>query len=361
MASEGTIDTEAENLQILLNLLHEDARRLRVEYPFYDLELLSYDPRRGRLRSFVTPDALADASNQHRPSDPDLADELPSWQDVQNACLCSGIVDYDNHEEARQAFEEAWEAARRPHGMPTYIAFDTNVFYNRVATRRIEGDFLGENAHRVPFIVSEAVREELDRQANEKYSSNEVDQLRRTLDVEDLVGALTNRRDKQARIATDALGEVNYLTHRLRAAETTAAKLPGGEENDRVIAQSYRDYGQEHYGRIVLITADSGMQTNASTKGLETIFLETPRMEEPPSGELDERTLCNLVHDLAVRFQFLRFPRTGITIWGDWSGKTPQDWMDDVVRIEHTGSKVAGKLAEGLEAVKGVKAGLENR
>jgi len=161
MASEGAIDTEAENLQILLNLLHEDARRLRVEYPFYDLELLSYDPRRGRLRSFVTPDALADASNQHRPSDPDLADELPSWQDVQNACLCSGIVDYDNHEEARQAFEEAWEAARRPHGMPTYIAFDTNVFYNRVATRRIEGDFLGENAHRVPFIVSEAVREEL--------------------------------------------------------------------------------------------------------------------------------------------------------------------------------------------------------
>lgn len=235
--------------------------------------------------------------------------------------------------------------------MPTYIAFDTNVFYNRVATRRIPGDFLGEHAHRVPFVVSEAVREELDRSANEKYTSKEVDALRRVLSVEGLVNALRNRSDKRARIANDALGEVNYLTTRLKAAETPAQELPGGEENDRVIAQSYRDWGQERYGRIVLVTSDSGMQVNASNKGLETIFLETPRMNDPPSGDLDERLLCHLIHDLAVRFQFLRIRGTGLTIWGDWSGKRPEEWMEDVVRIEHTGSQAGSRFEEDLGRV----------
>lgn len=350
-----TVDVRAEDLQIVLNLLAEDHTRLKVRYPFYDLQLLRYDANRGALKDAASKDTFDAARDKHVPEDEFLDRDMPVWRDLGDACLSAGILSYENQQEVRDDLEEVWEQASHPRGQPVFLGFDTNVFYDRVASRRLPHDFLDDRFYQVPCVVSHGVREELDRQANEKYRGDTIDTLRRTVAAGKLAGALSNRPIKKARKANAALGDVNYLTRHLRAPEADAEELPGGEDNDRVIAKSYQRFSRDRHARIVLLTADHGMQTNAQNARLETVFLETPSFSGLDTGSLDERKLCYLVHDLAVRFQLLELEGINFRLWGDWSGKTPDDWMQDVVRIEHTGSNFAERFERDLAAARAVE------
>ena len=49
---------------------------------------------------------------------------------------------------------------------------------------------------------------------------------------------------------------------------------------------------------------------------------------------------------------------TDLTLWGDWSGKDPDQWMDDVVQVRHRGGKVAKRLGEDVAAAEAVRAAL---
>lgn len=353
--ADRALDVRAEDLQIVLNLLAKDHARLKVRYPFYDMQLLRYDANRGTLKDAASRDAFEAARDRHVPDDEFLDGDMPAWQDLGDACLSAGILPYDNQQEILDDLEDVWEEASDPRGQPVFLGFDTNVLYDRLASRRLPHDFLDDRFYQVPCVVSHGVREELDRQANRKYRSETVDTLRRAVAAGKLAGALSNRPIKKARKANAALGDVNYLTRHLRAAEADAGELPGGEDNDRLIAKSYQQFSQDRHARIVLLTADHGMQTNAQNARLDTVFLETPSFSGLDTGSLDERHLCYLLHDLAVRFQLLELEGINFRLWGDWSGKTPEDWMEDVVRIEHTGSRFAERFERDLTAARAVE------
>lgn len=333
MSDAEPVAIRSDELQILLNLLDEARKPLVVSYPFYPVTLFTYDCAQGVVMSAVDDKEFDEARAERLPKPKRLQDDLPQWSDLRDAMLSSGVLAYANDAEAKATLRAEQQRARSANNPnPTILAFDTNTLYHRAPSRWLP-HAAGENDH-FQRAVSDGVRNELDRAITTKYSADDMQPLSSRLFQGREFGRMLNRPHKKGRKAKLGLAEARAIDKRQNGVRCPAPPLTESkEENDRLIAKSYAALRDSARAHVLLLTSDQTMQDHALNAGLQPVLLQLPPAQAIPAGPLDERTLCRFIHDLAVSFGALRLVGADMTLWAEWSGKTPADADAETLHI----------------------------
>jgi len=290
-----------DELQILLNLADE----VRISYPLYRGDLLAALPEGARYRIEMT--ASREDYHAWLLQFGEIADELPSYSDLLECMLASGIIRYANQE----AFDEMLQTYRRLK-KDVYFGLDTNVLYHR---------FVSTNPHISPSscILVNTVSDEIAFAVNRRYSAQKIAEITAYAPEQAaIIGELENKRTKKSRKAA-YLAMREYRAIRDRAIEITApaAHSHRREENDLTIVRALRAFEDERYALPVLLTADTYMADICDAEGLEYFLFERPyeiRVTSCRAGEF-----VRLLFNLAAVFGVVRC--NDVHIFGEYGGK----------------------------------------
>jgi hypothetical protein len=328
-------------LQILTNSIYRgDRRYVHVSYPFYGIELFTLDIEKPELNKIVRPGEFDWTRTSRKPSNRSFSpDELPSFTDLRNCLLSSGFLDYKNEPEITQKLadlrDEAMNPNRRPR--PVFVAVDTNILYDRFLSRHLP--LADERTGRIVeakdfrYVLSEIVQIEVDSKITHKYSREEIQGMSSLVEHPELLKEFSNASGRRERIAKLAFNEMSYLLTELRALRIKGSPAKGKERNDIEIAQSYKDWARSGDYDVFLLTADEDMVNHARTSELMTLQLELP-FEVPEHARIDPWRMSDLIYDLAVVFGVVSLDNMGITVFGEWGGKSSTDYMSENVKVQ---------------------------
>lgn len=344
-------------LQILANCIHAgDTRYVHTSYPFYGLDLFTLDIKRPELKDIVSAKAFDSERLARRPSDRSVsADELPTYNDLRTCLLTSGFLRYRNHDEAARRLYGLREEAKDPNkrARPVFVGVDTNILYYRFLSRTMPmrdpdtgrtveaGDFR--------YVLSDVVRVEVDSRITHKYSRVEIDALGTLFERKELLREFRNASGRRERAAKLAFNEMAYLMAELRALRVRGTPVRDKEMNDIGIARSYGEWASEEDHDVLLLTADEDMMNHARTSELMALQLEYPH-EVPRHGRLDPWAVSDLLYDLTVTFGALSLDNAGVTLLGEWGGKTSTDYSKEHVKalFEDDGARAEVERQLGL-------------
>jgi hypothetical protein len=358
----GRAILDARDFVLLCNTLYEARVPLTVRAPLVGVPLFTYDARRASVVRGIGREAFLQARDRCLPYREALARDAPGWGDVRDALVGNGALPLGNASDFELALaREMANAAAPANPNPTHIGFDTNVLYLRLLSGPAGARLFPPAAPGIRYLLSDAVVSELDSAIGPKFSPADAADLKNRAAGGESVAGFVGRARRKGRRAKGALADAQYLLKELKALRWPADGLAAdGETNDRVIAQSYARF-RETRGDVVLVTGDHDMQQHALSAGLKVIFLQVPWPDSVPTGAMDERVLGGLVHDLAVAFGCLHLDGLGATVWGDWSGKTPGQWLSRAVRIEEFPSRALQRSLADLAQVRYVEEALRGR
>ncbi len=291
-----------EELQILANLFSGD---FELTYPVTHLPLFECEANRGmyRLTTTLTPESFG-----IKEEDPYL--EGPSYFDILECMMSSGILGFDNIDE----FKEKLEGYRSYKN--AFFALDTNMVYRRFVTNT------GLLDPRECAIVS-TVRDEITSVHNFKYTHDEILQMKKAAPFERaMLDELLNRRKKRSR---KALRFANKELKALSAAIFLDAseRFSGQEgEGDRIIARTISKCARDRNVQIVLLTAANSMVDICDAEGVECFLFEMPK-ELPREASCTGRQLCRLVTDLAGVLALVKM--NSAIVYGEFKGKKDAD------------------------------------
>jgi hypothetical protein len=249
-----------QELQILLNMLDE----VTISYPLYGEELVAAYPADDRYRLDIP--AGREDFKEWALRFGDLAEEMPTYGDLLECMIASGIVGYDN----RQKFEEMY-GAYQSLKKDVFFGLDTNLFYQCFASNT---PFIDPSR----YLIVDIVRSEIEFAINRKYSARKIaEMIEHAPDQEAIIAEFENKRTKRSRKAAYlALSEFRSIRDRateIQAPETYSRRM---EENDLYIARALRKFEEERYALPVLLTADIYMADICDVEGLEYFFFERP-------------------------------------------------------------------------------------
>ncbi|MEJ5292851.1 MAG: hypothetical protein WHS82_04555 [Candidatus Methanosuratincola sp.] len=304
MSSKGrpSFHLNEEELQILANLF---SGGLELTYPITHLPLFECNASGGEYRLFtpLTPESFG-----IKEEDPYL--EGPSYADVLECMMSSGILGFDNMEE----FKEKLEGYRSYRN--TFFALDTNLVYRRFVSNT------GLLDPKECVIVS-TVRDEITSVHNFKYTHEEILQMKMAAPFERaMLDELINRRKKRSR---KALRFANKELKALSAAICLEAseRFSGQEgEGDRIIARTISKCARERNMQIVLLTADGSMIDICDAEDVECFLFEMPK-EIPRESFCTGERLCRLITDLASVLALVKM--NSVIIYGEFKGKKDAD------------------------------------
>ena len=328
--TDMTFVVEKQFLVSLANRIFKHGRgRIAFRSPLVQPQLLAVDPD-FRAASVVQREAFRDARRAIVGHD-DVADrEMPTWSDFTQAIQACGAVPPRN-------FPEFLESLGRIEGdsgraKSPAIAIDSNVAYNRLFSRHLDHVFDTSGAFRV--LVSRGVRGEIDSRIRDKVSREELSRLYSSQPLAPYLDQLGNRNGLGTRKAKLAQNEVDYLTARHSPIEAPCGAFEGDKEAfDREISKGYATSAEQQRLDAYMVTFDQNMINHAKNAGLRSLGLVLPEAERIKGASL-ERSLPALVHDLAVIFGVIVVEPFDICVWGEWSGKTSDDYASERLRIE---------------------------
>lgn len=328
-------------LQILTNSIYRgDRRYVHVSYPFYGIELFTLDIEKPELTKIVRPDKFDWTRTGMKPSNRSFSpDELPSFSDLRNCLLSSGFLDYKNEVEITQKLADLKEEAMNPNKRPrpVFVAVDTNILYDRFLSRHLplvdEGTGRIVEAKDFRYVLSEIVQIELDSKITHKYSRDEIQGMSSIVSHPEMLREFSNASGRRERIAKLAFNEMSYLIGELRALRIKGTATKGKERNDIEIAQSYKGWARSGDYDVFLLTADEDMVNHARTSELMTLQLELP-FEVPEHARIDPWRTSDLIYDLAVVFGVISLDNEGVTVFGEWGGKSSTDYITEKVKAQ---------------------------
>jgi hypothetical protein len=145
-----------------------------------------------------------------------------------------------------------------------------------------------------------------------------------------------------------ALNEMSFLMGELRALRIKGNSVKGKEFNDIEIARSYGEWASEEDYDVLLITADRDMTDHARSSELMTIQLEYPH-EVPEHGRIDPWAVSDLLYDLALMLGVVSLANAGLTVFGEWRGKTSSDYVEENVMVAFEDGEMHAEVARQLD------------
>ncbi|MDI9644265.1 MAG: hypothetical protein QFX35_03475 [Candidatus Verstraetearchaeota archaeon] len=288
-------------LQILVNLFEE----VEIRYPVTHLPL--FDCRWGgkdyRIKSRFDRGSFTIA-------DEDAYLEGPSYSDVIECLMSSGVLGFTNVEEFRKRLE-----AYRNH-RKVFFALDTNMIYRRFVSNT---GLIDPNE----CLIVSTVRDEVTSVHNFKYSQDWVQQMKRAAPFErGLLEELVNRRMKKSRKASRFANR--ELLALAGATNVDADERFTGEEGqgDRIIARTVSRFVRERGVQTVMLTADCSMVDICEAEGVEYFLFEMPK-EVPPELGCNDSRLIRLVSDLASVLALVKL--NSVILYGEFRAKRDKD------------------------------------
>ena len=350
-------------LNVLLNHFTDMGHQhLWVHYPFFDMQLFRIDLNQPSVSNIATQGDFENERLRRRPyGDERLAANLPYYNDLRNCFLSSRVERYANEKKVLMRLQELHEEIKDPNKRPRplFIALDTNIFYARFLSRHLQTyDEFGKPtlwAEGFRYVISEMVQQEIDFQIIDKFRSEDIRDLKKSLAGAHYLDEFYNASARKARLAKMALAELIYSFSELRAVRIKGS-LQGGDysKNDIQIAQAYKEYSRRMDYDVLLLTADEDMIYHANTAELMAIQLIIGSGVAPQTV-VDPWCLQDLVHDLAVAFGVIEFAGQQIAVLGEWGGKSSEDYNEEKVKVRFGDDKVAGLIDRELRLCRSVR------
>ena len=292
MWKEKEITIEEKELQILLNRFDH----VSVSYPIErGFELFSARAGKDGYRlSIMEPDldSLDDG-------------DLPSFNDVKECALASGIISYDNADEFYQRVKVARMSRKKVHFAP-----DTNVLYHRFMSVALPDD-------RIP--LAPTVKAEVIDAMNKKHSSKEITTLLGKVNVDEtIMRMLSNRRKlrsrKAAYLAMQEMKEIDFIT-------VSPVDPRGSIDNDHRIINELKEFQHETGSNVVIVTADRSMVDMCDAENMDYVMLHYPSKID--AKRCTARQLTRFLFNLAAVFGFIKVNST--ILFGEFPGKNELD------------------------------------
>jgi hypothetical protein len=322
-------------LMVLFNELHSQGKgSFSVKYPFYDVNLFDFSLD-FKIRNVIGKEKLQNIRSEHMPDSNFLIADLPSYQDLESTFLSCGVHDYANWDEFSKWISDLMGGSKDPRRMASSLCFaiDTNILYNRFFTGTLPSKDLGFDAEDLEIVISDLVRTEVSSRIKYKYRSGNLVKMRKSFKNRRYLDEFANRNMLMTRKAKLAQQELDYFTRELSAHGADPTTIPQDKEQmDIEIVKSYKAFGQQCGMTIALITMDQNMADHAKNHSLMYHTLVYPKTEFR-RGPVNPWCSLQMFHDLAVKFGVLALSGTGVVIFGEWKGKTSQDYTDGKIKL----------------------------
>lgn len=326
---------EQDLLMVLFNELHSIGKKsFVVKYPFYDVNLFDFYLDY-KIRNVIKKEKLQTIRTEYMPDSNFLIADQPGYQELESTFLSCGVQDYANWDEFSKWMNDLVSGSRDPRRMAGSLIFsiDTNILYNRFFTGYLpykEMDFEPED---LEIVISDLVRKEISSRIKYKYRSGNLVRMRSAYKNRKYVNEFVNRNMLMTRKAKLAQQELDYFTKELSARGADPETVPHDrEEMDIEIVKSYKAFGTQCGMNVALITMDQNMADHAKNHGLIYHTLVYPK-KEFPGGSVSPWCSQQMLHDLAVKFGVLVLSGTGVVLFGEWKGKTSQDYTNGKLKL----------------------------
>ncbi|UCE35964.1 MAG: hypothetical protein JSW00_10385 [Thermoplasmata archaeon] len=329
-----------KDLMILFNEIYLSKKRwFDVKFPFYDVNLFSCDIGAYEIRNIITRNEFEKVKREHNPENDFLQNDLPRFSDLRDCFLSSTFLPFSNFTAVKERLMELAKTIKSPGGRskPLYLALDTNLVYFKFFSRYFpldstDGD-LRVTAVDFRIALSDIVREEIDTNIKYKYRSSNLKKMREAFGHAQIVDEFINASARKTRMAKSAQNEIKLLFAQLEAERAESGNFPKDkEERDRLIAKSYSNFEKDRNGEVLLLTADEDMAYHAKNAGLLQETLIIPH-NIGSKGKIEPISLVNLIFDCALTFGVVRLGGVGVTIFGEWKGKSFDDYTREHLKI----------------------------
>jgi hypothetical protein len=329
------------DLMVLLNYIYYE------EDPYFEIKTnLSLDGRKDASLARVE---LKESYAQVETIDEDTYDNLtykheeffPRYSNYLNALVASGILKVDGIDEVFERIIGEFRKSLYERPKPLYVSFDTNCFINRISYQ-LEKFAKEKKAKLGAFVVAEGVKRELFREKPSKYREEELRVVRR---IDSRFEEFLNQPKVEERIKK--IGKVEYDRFR---SSVRFEEVPSGV-GDNEIAEALGNFSRGRNCDVWLITFDKTMYEVSAGFGVYPILLEFPYRRERLKLKTDWDCVCDLIYTTAVIFGFVNI--SGITVYGIWKGKNPDDWSEERVKLKL--NKDAKQLRIDLEVLSKIR------
>jgi hypothetical protein len=267
---------------------------------------------------------------------------FPKYSNYLNALVASGVLKVDGIDEVfDKILGEFGKSLYDGRVKPLYVSFDTNCFINRISYQ-LERFAKEKRAKLGAFVVAEGIKRELFKEKPGKYREEELRVVKR---IDGRFEELLNQPKVEERIKKIGKAEYDRFRSSVRFEE-----IPSGV-GDNEIAESLGDFSRERNCDVWLMTFDKNMYEVSVGFGVYPILLEFPYRRERLKLKTDWDCVCDLIYTTAVIFGFVNI--SGITVYGIWRGKNPDDWNKERVKLKL--NKNAKQLRMDLEVLSRIR------
>lgn len=338
-----------------------DVQSIDVSYPFFGLDLLTIRPGDLSIRDVISFDRYADRMPQ---VDQVIEGEVPTFSDMKQALIAAGVMELVGWDEVKKELLRIGSEPSNVHSShrKTYISVDTNLLYFRLISRRMGPSGPGSCIHRggldptdLSWVVSDVVVNEVDRRIRDKYRKEHIEGFKK-LRSGYLSERFMNMATRSTRAAKCAFLELNQILGRLGAFRIKCKEFPQNkEERDVLIARTLRGFEEDRDCDVLLLSADEDMLFHARDNGLSCHVLHVPHVTLD-AARLTPETCAHLIRDLAVAYGCISLKGTGITVYGEWTGMSSSNWMDeDLMLWVEEGARVLQPLQASLKISRAIR------
>ena len=343
-----------DELMVVLNEAHlHGTGAVDIVYPFLGITLGTLDYGRMRIDRVVGSHEYADATST---ADQGFQREVPEYSSLRQAFISCGLIPYSNWHEVTRGLRQALTEERDLHRArrPLYLSADTNLLYLRTISRLLDPPPQPRSRYRplrpsassddappthpqLPldardfrWVMSEMVRDEVDRRIRAKYRRVDVE-LFKQHGYAWLADRFFNASDLPSRVAKGAFAELDWISTELRAQFVDAGPFElDKEKRDVSITRSLHEFEKSRGCEILFLSADQDMAYHARASELSCEILHFPP-SVPSSANLSPRQCVDLMFDLTILYGAVSLKGTGIVLLGEWGGKTSSDWAEEKV------------------------------
>jgi hypothetical protein len=308
--AENIVVIQKDELQILLNIFGKQS--INLDYPLFDLKLIKAKTSGDcyKLNLLCGKEDFQDLYENCS-----CSKEFPSFGDISNCMLLSGIIQYDNLDEFKDKMK-VYEQVNK--NKVVYFGFDTNMFYHGFPS---QATFL--NKYR--YLVANTGYEEIESAINYKYNPNQINEMKRCASYNaNLLGNLGNQKIKRSRIAAYvAMKEYNNVRRQsFTKVESDVASTKDSEENDKIIVNAIHKFDVEDSDAyVVFLTADTNVSNLCEGKGLDFFHFQYPSYLDAKECSSDQ--LVKLIYWFAIVNGFVKC--NSVVIFGEFVHKGRDD------------------------------------
>ncbi len=305
-----------------------------IRYPLYNISLFTLNTKNFRVYDIVEKSKI-DGIRRKIKADEFIKRDLPRYEDIVDAFISSGALDFENQDSIDEEFKLLKKAMqdKTVYIKPLFIGIDTNIAYYRIISRRLKDSF--------KYAVSQIVVDEIDARIHTKYSGKMLRSFE-NLANNSIISEFANASSKEARKAKNAMNEINYMFDTLdsfRTGESTTTM--DKEARDREIALQYHNFAKEVEAEVVILTADKDMSFHAQAQGISSIYFKLPH--KVWDLNIDPMRIPYLLYDLAVNFGVIQLNDT--IILSEWRGKEVEDYLKENLKIYNVNKELAKDIS----------------